>query len=329
MVMFRYASFVSLYMLVLSSTAHANESCETNLTLRSVTPVEGATDVPVNARILVSFIGWGSADEFSVKLESLSAEVSTTNTSWCYAHEGPYEVHCWWSLTPDEQLVENSEYRLSIETTDSYGGPVPMSFHSRFFTGDSVLTPITASLDFYYDSAWNVDTEDRVECDFEQPRRYFIDVETDWVDPSNLSVFHFFELPVEENEPAPLVHTVFAQSNGDGAGVGQIKQYVDGSRPYSDCFAVTIEDGAGNRTPWVNRCVDGDSWVDEPDGDTSPDDTAGNSEMEGDSGEDDEPPYIYDRNGICGCSASQDRSSFDWLHLFGLLPLVAFALRRR
>ena len=49
-------------MLLLSLLSPAS-GCEDPLEIRSIYPNEGSEDVPLNARMLVSFIGMGAADE--------------------------------------------------------------------------------------------------------------------------------------------------------------------------------------------------------------------------------------------------------------------------
>ena len=83
-------------------------ACQEPLQLRTVTPDEGSVDIPLDARILISFLGWGELKEYDVSLTLYSKEVPVTREEWCYEHEGPDEVHCWIRLRPDEPLEPQS-----------------------------------------------------------------------------------------------------------------------------------------------------------------------------------------------------------------------------
>jgi len=251
------------------------QDCELPLTLRSVTPSHDATDVVLDARILVSFIGQGTADEFEVDLlDSAEVSVPHARTSWCYDHEGPYEVHCWWSLKPESSLASESMYQVQIDATEAHPEPLPARQISRFETGTSLASPPPASPTFEVTAAWTVDESDREACDYALPRRYFLAAESPDADPD--AVYQIYAVDPEDSASTSLVHTVSVWPGSSPSPPpcepGGIKQYLDGSLPYSDCFTIHVESGAGLASESTLACWESDTG--EPELDTSaPEDT--------------------------------------------------------
>ena len=239
--------------------------CEQPLELRSVTPANEATGVPIDSRVLVSFIGQGSADEFEVDIEIEAEGISTSKESWCYPHEGPFEVHCWWAIHPEETLPENQEIEVRIQSTSSYQGEDPIDRTERFTTGVGVTEPnLAGEPTLAMLEVVDIPEAERTVCDFDEPRRAIIQVDSELSDPNGLAVIQIEELAVDGSYFK--AHTVFmtlaAPPFPDHHNI--IKQYVDLGAPYTGCYRISAEDGAGIATESGEICWPeyGDTGVD-------------------------------------------------------------------
>ncbi len=304
-------------LLILSLSALA---CEEPLEVRTLYPREGSQDVPLNARLLVSFIGWGTTEEYSVQLTQDGEAVAATQDSWCYDHEGPHEVHCWVSLRPEELLSPESTYALQVKTTDAWPHDGFRQTSGAFTTGTHTLKPLEGTPGITVIDAW---TEKDKACGYDIARRYWIDttlLQED--DASGAAVFHLYALD-EHGDPGEIIHTIFTGTPTKAEEPLGLKQYLDGSLPQTDCFRVIEEDGAGNQTPWAEACFEpgsggsdsGGSDTATPDsGDTAVSDSGGSDSGGSDSGNAVEPATSED----CGCGGGAPAVL--------LLPLI---LRRR
>ena len=329
-------------MLLLSLLSPAS-GCEDPLEIRSIYPNEGSEDVPLNARMLVSFIGMGAADEYRVLLTQDDVQIDTTQTSWCYEHEGPGEVHCWIRVVVKEELEASTRYRLTVSTTDKWPHSGARSTQSSFTTGTETIAPVEGTPGLVVLEAW---MEKDKECGYDIARRYWLAPSLQLADDdTGAAVFHLFALD-EDGAPGDIIHTIFSGPPGAKKGGGEagrkadkqqeppgLKQYLDGSTLQTDCFRIIEEDGAGNLTPHADACFgdsggsdsgDSDSGGSDSGGSDSPDsgsDSDGSDSGTGSTGSDsgvvrDDPPM---EDG-CSCSGGQG-----WVAL--LLPLIL--LRRR
>ena len=316
-------------------TALSAWACEEPLRIRSLTPNEGTTGVPLNARMLVSFIGWGDDSQYEVTLKQDGVTVETSEERWCYEHEGPYELHCWVRLTPAEPLSAETAYVLTAETDKETDGPSSTS--TRFTTGTETLSPTEGVPSMSIHKVW---TEEDKECGYDVARRYLIEVGDTIQDSA--AVFHLYS--VDEDGGTELIHTIFSALAGEGGGEGgeggekgeegkdgeggekegggggdgsqDIKQYLDGELPQTDCFQLVEEDAAGSFRDVVEVCYGEDA-------DTAADtaDTAADTAVEVEDTDEEAPEAVDtgtpdEKAGGCGSRA---------VWLVGLLPL----LRRR
>ena len=299
----RLVSLLAVIPLFLGSAQADEEACRQPLAVRLTLPAAGSADVPVDARVLVGFIGWGEADEFSVDLIGAAAPVPVEAESWCYLHEGPHERHCWWSLRPTERLAVDTEYRIRVRSTEAHTGPDHESIH-RFTTGSGTSLPPPEAPTGEIGEAW--DEESGEACDFPFARRTLMRIEAGDALEEGLGVFHLFEV-VAGSETEPLVHTIRTQFDEGGVDTApriewNVKQYVDGTTAPTDCFRVVAENAAGEAGASTVLCY-GDADTGTPDSGPSGADSgrggAGDSGAgdsgSGDSGARDDPHDVPTR----------------------------------
>ncbi len=290
--------------------------CEEPLEIRTIHPSDSDTDVPLDARVVISFIGWGAAEQYEARLTREGEDVASTTGSWCYEHEGPHEVHCWIRLTPDAPLEAEADYVVFVETTEAWPHADPRSLQARFTTGTESLQPISGAPGLVVQEPWLEADED---CGYPVARRYWLETTTTSGadDPRGLSLFHLYSLDAH-GQPGDIIHTIFATNPSEGAEEDEppwTKQYLDGSISQTDCFRMVEEDGAGSRSEPVDAC-----WEPADTGrDTSPDTAPPDS---GEAPPDDTGPAdtAHTAPETCGCQSA------GWLVL---LPLPLVLARRR
>lgn len=270
------------------------------LRVRTVQPRDQAEEVPLDTRVVVSFIGEGQADHYTVALEQGGASVATSAQSWCYDHEGPLEVHCWIALTPAAPLTADTAYTVRIQSTERHTGQRPESLNTRFTTGSAQADPVVGAPGLRILAAWDVAPEERGVCDWERPRRYTLELTPAQPDPSALSLYQVWAIDPQGQRPEALVHTIFVQNpageppqqrgadragdsggdSADPAGPTEYKQFLDGDTQPTDCFRVVQENAAGQASASVEAC-----WAEDTDSGGS--DSGGSDSGTGDSGADD------------------------------------------
>lgn len=242
-------------LLLTASLLHAAEDCREPLEIREFFPRSGDVEMPLDVRVLVAFIGWGTLDQYTVSLTGTGGKpIQSTVESWCYEHEGPHEVHCWTSIKPDKPLTPKTDHHISIETSDKWphndGG---RSIRAVFTTGTAMAEPITGIPSLELVKVW---TKKNKECGYPVARRYDLAptvLQED--DETGGAVFHLYPLN-EYGEPGENIHTVFSGwSPPEGIKTTRkTKQYLDGSLSHTDCFRMIEEDMAGNRTEPFDTC---------------------------------------------------------------------------
>jgi hypothetical protein len=291
------------------------------LHVRTVQPPVNAIDVPVDARIMVSLKGWGTIDEVEVVLRKGGSTISVDLETWCYDHEGPYELHCYYRLLPEEELIPGTVYTIEIRSTETFQGDEPLSQNSQFTVGSDRVTPFDGPPELAIVDAVDVAPEDLTECDYDQPRRYMVSAESSNVAPHGLSVLHLTEFFPDGSSPDALVHTVLVSKERTTL---SIKQYLDGSMPRSDCFRLQLEDGAGRLSEVVEDCWiviedSGDSGSSDSgvpiDSDVPTDSTVPTDSNQGTGVG---PLPAPAEEGICGCGAIPGAGS-PWVLIAGLL----------
>jgi len=268
-----------LWLLLTLGLASADETCQEPLYVRFVVPEGGSTDVPRDARVAVAMLGWGEAEDFTLRVFAGESRVEGTERSWCYEHEGPHELHCWLSWTPDELLPEDTEIlvRVISATGDS------RSEH-RFQTSDAVAVDPPPAPDAVVNDVWEEATGDP--CDYELARRYTLVAAGGDPAEDGLSLVHIYEQLADGGES--LVHTLTTFSGAVDTGeveVEGVKQYLDGSVERTDCFRVVAENAAGVEGASTVACVEEDDTAT----DTSSDSGGSEPEPE-DSGPQDTAP---------------------------------------
>ena len=306
--------------LFFSHTSSA-ESCEEPLTLRSVTPAPDQHDVPVDSRILVSFIGQGEAHEFDVSLLEAAQAVETQNHSWCYEHEGPYEKHCWWSLHPMQALSPNQSHTIRIQSTEHHSGEESFEFFSSFQTGSEPhpsLDEAPPSVEIL--EVIDLDESETDSCDYAEPRRLLLAPTHAMEDAASLGVYQIEEL--RPDSTAFAVHTVFATQPVQEREFA-IKQYADLSADPTGCYRLWVENGAGTPSQKTEFCWEseepdtGDTGEADDTGDTGePNDTGGLVDT-GEKGPSNPSP---DPSSSCGCTSTNPNPS-PWMGLWGLVLL--------
>jgi hypothetical protein len=236
------------------------------LAVRTVQPAQGATDVPIDVRIAVSFVGYGTAGEFEVGLYRDDVAVAAAASSSCYEHEGPYEVHCWWFLRPAEPLATDTAYTIRATPTAAWSGEGPAGIATQFTTGSAEAPAVEGVPTLRVTEAWDEVAPDT--CAYPVARRYWLELHPAGgrPDPSALSLFHLDALDADGSVRA-RVHTAFVTNPGGGEPDPAFKQYLDASTAPSDCFRVVQEGPDGNLTAAVDACY-------APPGDTASPDTA-------------------------------------------------------
>ena len=271
-------------------------ACEPeSLRLRTFQPRDGAADVPLDVRVAVSFIGWGTADQtVATVYDSGGVEVAATREAWCYLHEGPAEVHCWLALRPAAPLSAGATYTIAA----SAGADTA---RATFTTGAAFSVAPEGAPTLAVADAWEATAQ--TECDFALADRYTLvpGAVGGAPDPSTLSLFHLYALDAA-GEPGAIIHSVFV-SNPDSPTqvVPDLKQYLDGAEPNTGCFRLIQEGPSGARSAAADAC-----WAAPDTGDTGADDTAdstgGAEDSAGDSGRDGDAAGDAPA-AACGCAA--------------------------
>jgi MYXO-CTERM domain-containing protein len=258
-----------------------------------------------------------------VEIRSGEQILSATKESWCYPHEGPFEVHCWWALQPEELLPAAQEIQIRIQSTSSYRGGLAVDRLSRFTTGTE-LTEASASLapSLTVLEVIDIPESELTACDFTHPRKALFQVGTEVADPNQTAVFQIDEQAVDGsyfrahtvflNHPPPVSQEAFSV----------IKQYVNRVEPHTGCYRIWVEDGTGAATEAGDICWPGY-------GDTGLD-TAVDTELDTGSevGQDSDPePDNPGSKGVpptrsCACSTTGPPVKFEWGWGLVLLALV-------
>ncbi len=271
--------------LVLHSLAPSALACEPSpLELRTSQPAAGAVDVPLDVRAAVSFIGFGTADEFTVGLYRDDTEVPVSASSYCYEHEGPVEVHCWWVLRPSALLAASTAYELRIRSTETWSGEGSMNMAVTFTTGTAEAPDLAGLPTLRITDVWDEVATDS--CQYPVARRYWLEVLPSGgvYDPSALSLFHIDALE-SDGRVRGRVHSTFVSNPGGGEVDPMTKQYLDAATVPSDCFRMVQEGPDGTTTAAVDACPEAP--VDTGSDDTGGDDTGGDDTGGDDTGSDD------------------------------------------
>ncbi len=299
--------------------------CRESLSVRSVRPNDGQADVPTDARVLVSLIGWGTTDEVAIRVvDDTGATVEGTTETWCYEHEGPHEVHCWTRLTPNGPLAVDTAHSVRVNSTDAWTGSGSLSYTTTFTTGSSAASATAAPPSLTLDERTEPSPES---CGYAEPRKYILTLTAAETDAAGLAVFqldHVFPDGSAETERVHTVHVFHNQADVD------VKQYLEGVDTPSDCFQVTHEDAAGRQTPgpvacWGQDTGDADSGTQDtsgPDSGTTatvPTDSAGPDSGGADTGEPGD-------DAGCGCVTAAPAPA--WLGLLTVLVLGRRSRRR-
>jgi len=272
-----------LWLFLALGLASADEACQEPLYVRFVMPEAGSTDVPRDVRVAVAMLGWGSAEDFTLRVFADDARLKGTEQSWCYEHEGPHELHCWLAWRPDELLPEDTEILLRVASVSGDS----RSDHT-FHTGTGLaVDPPPAPLAAVYD-VWEEETGEP--CDYPLARRYSLEATGGDPTEDGLSLVHIYEQLADGGEA--LVHTLATSSSPVDTGaveVEGVKQFLDGSEDHTDCFRVVAENAAGEAGASAVACAEA------PDTgpDTGPDtasDSGGSEPQPGDSGQQDTAP---------------------------------------
>ena len=322
-----------LGMLWLWAMSGGAAACEEDLKVREYLPLDGSTGVPVDSRVVIAFIGMGSLEDFDVSLYNAASgrKVGVDRDGWCYTHEGPNELHCWARMTPRQEMEAWTTYEMRVQKLQEDTGeePEPLQYGS-FITGERTGAGPVEALGLEVTDSWQMDPSELDSCDWDEVSRWWLQVDPRVDDATGLELFHFYELDeagaVTTEDP---IHTVFSPRNLQ---LQEIKQYLDGAKPHSNCFGVVREGPTGTMGVMTTDCYDDDpedsGGPDDPkgkDSDASSSDTAPES-GEGDSAIVDgavEPVYPVRS---CRCSST---GGWGALSAWSVLCLIGWGLRRR
>ena len=320
--------------------------CKDTLSVRSVRPVDRQVDVPLDVRVLVSLIGWGTAEEVTVRLvDDQDSELDVSTETWCYEHEGPHEVHCWFRLTPVEPLAADTTHDVLINSSEVWAGTGHLSQTTSFTTGSGAVAPTGAPPTLTLDSR-SEDLETGP-CDYANPRRYMLMLTGAETDATGLGVFHLDQVFPDGASEALRVHTVHVFEDRPDT---DVKQYLDAGEPTNECYQVTYEDGAGRLTPGDVACWESDtgppdsgvpdtsapdsgtldtSALDSGTLDTSAPDSGPPDSGASDSGTPGAEPGDMGQVSESGCGCAASPGSAPFLPLLGVLLLVQRTRRTR
>ena len=235
-------------------------ACEEDLKVREYLPLDGSTGIPLDSRVVIAFIGMGTLEDFEIKLFNAAANrnVGVDREGWCYTHEGPNELHCWARLTPRQEMEPWTTYEMRVQKVNQDTGaePEPMQYGS-FITGDQLSAGPVEVLGIEVTDAWQMKPEELDSCDWDQVSRWWLEVDPVVDDTTGLELFHFYELDEAgaANTEDPI-HTVFSPRNDQ---MQQIKQFLDGAKPHSNCFGVVREGPTGTIGAMTSDCYDDDA----------------------------------------------------------------------
>jgi hypothetical protein len=185
----------------------------------SVRPVDRQVDVPVDAWVRVSLIGWGTADEVAVGLtDDAGSELSVTTETGCYEHEGPHEVHCWHLLSPASPMAADTAHSVVLQSTTAWTGSGQLSQASSFTIGSALAVATAGPPTLILDRRTDVESPET--CEYPEPRQ------------------HWLTLAAAELVQQDL----------------EVKQWLDGGATIDDCYQVTHEDAGGRLTPGAAAC---------------------------------------------------------------------------
>jgi hypothetical protein len=238
--------------------APPSAACEAPLELRTVQPRDGATGVPVNARIAVSFVGTGVAEAYEVQLLRGGAPVAAAAEAWCYEHEGPFELHCWWALRPEADLAPGAEHELQIRSTAAWTGEGSRAVTTRFTTGADRAAAPAGPPSLRVAEAWDEPAPDA--CAYPLARRFWLELlpAGGITEGQALSLYHIDALG-PDGAPVGRVHSVLVTQPDGSAPDPLVKQFLDAADEPTDCFRVVQEGPAGDLSPPVEACFgDGD-----------------------------------------------------------------------
>ena len=317
---------------LLSRPAAAEDCSGQPLTLRQQVPGNGSTAVPIDTRILLSFIGLGDGSHISLGVTKLPGGVTVegTTSSSCYAHESSTEVHCSFYFHPDEDFEPATDYRINATATSSHPSP-GTRFDSNFTTGlyPGASFPDAPDLSFlYYGPRYGTGVD---ECDWQDAYQYDLLAVVE-ADLQGLSVLEVYEV---DGDASSHVHTLFlSQEQGDA----DFRQVLEPGTEGERCYEVYRHNAAGAASEgsgvvcWeepVDTAPPADSGEPAADSGESPEE----EEDPADSADPEEPGSpppggggsavtVEQSGGGCGCSGAPGGGG-------GLLFLVLLAGRRR
>lgn len=283
-----------VFLALITATHAGTDACRESLQLRFTLPDDGATDVPLDARMVAAFIGWGDAGEWELALEVDGVTVEGSHSSWCYEHEGPHELHCWLTLAPHAPMAPGTEHSLRVSSTGSWSGGTEASFDIRFTTGSASTLTWEETPPLVVVDAWDEESEDS--CAYSLARRATLETTPPPHVRAPLALFNIYEV-LSDGSPDALVHTIRVHNpppepdtavDDSGLTAERMKQYLDGTTPREDCYRLTMVDAAGGETLGSLACWD----TGEP-GDTAPTHT-GDTAGPGDSDDDTARPHSDD-----------------------------------
>jgi hypothetical protein len=220
-------------------------SCNSAMRIRKVIPLANST-APVNTKPIVLTIGNGDETHMAVDLKMNGQSIPHDQEVTCYIHEGDEEYHCTYLVLPYEDLEPNTDYYVSVLTTDIHAEP-GIDSGAMFRTSTEKLTmsaqaPATEFLGYMDRELTAVQ-----ECDWKDAKKYEILTTVDQVSTDNLSMIQVYEVYDPSIGDEAFMHSIILPKDL------QFTNYRQVIRPGEEyplrCFRAVHRDVAGNESP--------------------------------------------------------------------------------
>ena len=229
-------------------------SCNSDMRIRKVLPAAEAV-VPVNVKPIVLTIGNGDETHMVVDLKQNGQSVPHEQEVACYIHEGDEEFHCTYLITPLSDLEPNTDYYVSVLSSDVHPEP-GIDSGQGFRTSTDVLTMDAEAPETEFLGYMDRELSAVQECDWKDAMKY--EILTTVTEPTRdfLSVLQIYEVHDVNTGDESLMHTIILPAELGQTNYRQVIRPGD-ELPYR-CFRVLHRDIAGNESPSSETiCWDG------------------------------------------------------------------------
>ena len=229
-------------------------SCNSDMRIRKVLPAAEAV-VPINVKPIVLTIGNGDDTHMVVDLKQNGQSVPHEQEVACYIHEGDEEFHCTYLITPLSDLEPNTDYFVSVLSSEVHPEP-GIDSGQGFRTSTEVLTMDADAPETEFLGYMDRELSAVQECDWKDAMKY--EILTTVSEPTRdfLSVLQIYEVHDVNTGDESLMHTIILPAELGQTNYRQVIRPGD-ELPYR-CFRVLHRDIAGNESPSSETiCWDG------------------------------------------------------------------------